>query len=99
MPRSPLTTRHLYLTGLGVAALLTAAFVLAPGSDVPLAHADQKVPPPSRDAAQFSYAPIVRKAAPAVVNVYVRSRVQTFNSPFADDPWFRRFFEIGRAHV
>jgi Do/DeqQ family serine protease len=54
--------------------------------------AQQKVPPPSREVAQYSFAPIVRKAAPAVVNVYVRSRVQTFNSPFADDPWFRRFF-------
>ena len=52
----------------------------------------QRVPPPSREAAQYSFAPIVRKAAPAVVNVYVRTRVQTFNSPFADDPWFRRFF-------
>ena len=51
-----------------------------------------RVPPPTREAAQYSFAPIVRKAAPAVVNVYVRSRVQTFNSPFADDPWFRRFF-------
>jgi Do/DeqQ family serine protease len=51
-----------------------------------------KVAPPSREAAQYSFAPIVRKAAPAVVNVYVRSRVQTFNSPFADDPFFRRFF-------
>ena len=53
---------------------------------------DQRVPPPSREAAQYSFAPIVRKAAPAVVNVYVRSRVQTFSSPFADDPLFRRFF-------
>lgn len=51
-----------------------------------------RIVPPTREAAQYSFAPIVRKAAPAVVNVYVRSRVQTFNSPFADDPWFRRFF-------
>ena len=43
-------------------------------------------------AAQYSFAPIVKKAAPAVVNVYVRARVQTFVSPFADDPLFRRFF-------
>ena len=56
------------------------------------AQAQQKLPPPTREAAQYSFAPIVRKAAPAVVNVYVRSRVQTFNSPFADDPLFRRFF-------
>ena len=80
------------LGGLTAAACLTAissATTLAPFSP---ALAQQKVPPPSREAAQYSFAPIVRKAAPAVVNVYVRSRVQTFNSPFADDPIFRRFF-------
>ncbi len=48
--------------------------------------------PPSREIAQYSYAPIVRKAAPAVVNVYVQRRVQTFSSPFANDPFFRQFF-------
>jgi Do/DeqQ family serine protease len=57
--------------------------------------AELKVVPPSREAVQYSYAPIVKKTSPAVVNVYVRSRVQTFNSPFADDPWFRRFFGRG----
>ena len=54
--------------------------------------AQEKMPPPSRDAAQFSFAPIVRKVTPAVVNVYVRSRVQTFDSPFANDPLFGRLF-------
>jgi Do/DeqQ family serine protease len=48
--------------------------------------------PPSREVAQYSFAPIVRKAAPAVVNVYVQRRVQTFSSPFANDPFFRQFF-------
>ena len=48
--------------------------------------------PPSREVAQYSFAPIVRTAAPAVVNVYVRSRVKAFNSPFANDPFFERFF-------
>ena len=56
------------------------------------AESPQKLPPPSREAAQYSFAPIVRKAAPAVVNVYVRSRVQTTVSPFANDPIFRRLF-------
>jgi Do/DeqQ family serine protease len=56
------------------------------------ASAERKEPPPSREAAQYSFAPIVKKAAPAVVNVYVRARVPTFVSPFADDPLFRRFF-------
>jgi len=54
--------------------------------------AQRREPPPTREAAQFSFAPIVKKAAPAVVNVYVRARVSTFVSPFADDPLFRRFF-------
>jgi Do/DeqQ family serine protease len=46
-------------------------------------------PPPSREAAQYSFAAIVKKAAPAVVNVYVRGRVQV-TSPLEDE--FRRFF-------
>ena len=56
------------------------------------ASAQRREPPPNRETAQYSFAPIVKKAAPAVVNVYVRARVATFVSPFADDPLFRRFF-------
>ncbi len=48
--------------------------------------------PPSRESLQYSYSPIVKKATPAVVNVYVRSRVRTSVSPFANDPFFQRFF-------
>ncbi len=48
--------------------------------------------PPTREALQYSYSPIVKKATPAVVNVYVRSRVRTQVSPFANDPFFQRFF-------
>jgi Do/DeqQ family serine protease len=55
-------------------------------------HCEETLAPPSREAVHYSFAPIARKAAPAVVNVYVRTRVQTFNSPFADDPFFQRFF-------
>jgi Do/DeqQ family serine protease len=55
-------------------------------------EAQQRIPPPTREAVQFSFAPIVKRVAPAVVNVYVRGRVQTFLSPFADDPLLRRFF-------
>lgn len=59
------------------------------------APAQQREPPPSRAALQYSYAPIVKTAAPAVVNVYVRSRVRTFASPFANDPFFQHFFGQG----
>ncbi|MGQ0674258.1 MAG: Do family serine endopeptidase [Hyphomicrobium sp.] len=79
-----------------IAAL--AAALATPGWRPADAQQQRREPPPSREAAQYSFAPIVRRAAPSVVNVYVRSRVQTFNSPFAGDPFFRRFFgdEFGR---
>jgi Do/DeqQ family serine protease len=69
--------------------ILAAAVLGLAGSPV---AAKDRVSPPSREAVQMSFAPIVRKAAPAVVNVYVRSRVQAFSSPLAEDPFFRRFF-------
>ena len=73
------------------AAIATLAGVGAYGvATAQLAPA--KAPPPTREVAQYSFAPIVRTAAPAVVNVYVRSRVKTFASPFANDPFFERFF-------
>ena len=59
------------------------------------AEAQQRVPPPTREAIQYSYAPIVKRVTPAVVNVYVRSRVQTGAPPLFDDPFFRRFFGDG----
>ena len=46
-------------------------------------------PPPSRQAAQYSFSSVVKKAAPAVVNVYVRGRAQV-TSPWEQE--FRRFF-------
>jgi Do/DeqQ family serine protease len=73
------------------AALLCAGLLGLPNAVL----AEDPQPPPSRETLQFSYAPIVRKAAPAVVNVYVRSRVRTVASPFANDPFFQRFFGGG----
>jgi Do/DeqQ family serine protease len=67
----------------GLALLLTLA--------APAGEAQNRTPPTSRDGIQLSFAPIVRKAAPAVVNVYSRRLVQT-RSPFFNDPIFRRFF-------
>ena len=80
---------HVRATGrVMMTSILLGAGLLAIGP----ASAQRKEPPPSRAAAQYSFAPIVKKAAPAVVNVYVRARVPSFVSPFADDPLFRRFF-------
>ena len=71
------------------AAALALPILALPTAPV---HAQRRLPPPSREIAQYSFAPIVKKAAPAVVNVYVRSRVQEFQSPFANDPFFGQIF-------
>ena len=81
--------RNMVLTRVVMAALALAG---GAGLAADPVTAQRREPPPTREAAQFSFAPIVKKAAPAVVNVYVRARVSTFVSPFADDPLFRRFF-------
>jgi Do/DeqQ family serine protease len=55
----------------------------------PAALAQRAGPPPSREAAQYSFSAVVKRAAPAVVNVYVRGRAKV------ESPWeqeFRRFF-------
>src|SRR5690606_41608705 len=47
---------------------------------------------PTRRSSDLSFAPIVRQAAPAVVNIYTRRVVETRASPFFNDPFFQRFF-------
>ncbi|MEZ5925184.1 MAG: Do family serine endopeptidase [Hyphomicrobiaceae bacterium] len=54
-------------------------------------RAEESRPPDSLAEIKLSYAPIVKQAAPAVVNVYVTRRVKRFVSPF-NDPFFRQFF-------
>ncbi len=80
---------HSRFARLAVATFGCAFFIAAGAAQA------QKVVPPSRPALQYSYAPIVKLAAPAVVNVYVRSRVRAVDSPFANDPFFQRFFGQG----
>ena len=48
--------------------------------------------PASRAELQLSFAPVVKRVAPAVVNVYGLKTVAQRNHPFFDDPFFRRFF-------
>ena len=40
----------------------------------------------------LSFAPVVKVAAPAVVNVFSRRVVEARVSPFANDPFFSQFF-------
>ncbi|MEZ5854517.1 MAG: Do family serine endopeptidase [Hyphomicrobiaceae bacterium] len=72
------------------AAAITTLTVLAITAWPAPTPAQQRVLPPSREAVRYSFAPIVKRAAPAVVNIFVRGRVQV-RSPF-DDPFFRQFF-------
>ncbi|MEM9684407.1 MAG: Do family serine endopeptidase [Pseudomonadota bacterium] len=73
-----------------IVAALAALAVLTMGS---WAAAQQRVVPSGKEQITLSFAPIVRKAAPAVVNIYTKRVVkQRRTSPFFDDPFFRRFF-------
>jgi len=74
-----------------IGALLIGAGVM---NAAPARAADFKEVPASRAQVQLSFAPIVKRAAPAVVNVYSQKVVKTAarRSPFADDPFFRQFF-------
>jgi len=48
--------------------------------------------PQSRAQISLSFAPIVRQATPAVVNIYTKKLVRQRVSPLMDDPFFRQFF-------
>jgi len=70
-----------------VAAICLALFLC------PLAAEDAKrVVPESMVQVKQSFAPVVKRVAPAVVNVYVSRKVAQAVSPFANDPFFSRLF-------
>jgi len=48
--------------------------------------------PQSMPQVQLTFAPVVKRVAPAVVNVYSRSVVQAPSNPLFSDPLFQRFF-------
>ena len=81
----------------GIRVLFTAFAVtwlsLSPSANA--AAVDKQVPT-SKDQAQFSFASLVKKSAPAVVNIYSRKVVMSRQSPMLfNDPFFQRFFGEG----
>jgi Do/DeqQ family serine protease len=52
----------------------------------------EKTVPQSPGEVHLSFAPVVRKARPAVVNVYASRVEETSRNPLLDDPIFRQFF-------
>jgi len=64
--------------------LWVVAFVSNTHAALPAAVDGQPLP---------SLAPILEQVVPSVVNIYTETRVQV-RSPFMDDPFFRRFFNM-----
>lgn len=52
----------------------------------------ERVAPDSNGQMELSFAPIVKRVAPSVVNVYATTVTAATASPFAGDPFFQRFF-------
>ena len=50
------------------------------------------VAPSSMGQVQLTFAPVVKRVVPAVVNVYARTVTQVQANPFANDPFFSQFF-------
>ncbi|MBI4274397.1 MAG: serine protease, partial [Rhizobiales bacterium] len=72
---------------------LLAALVLLAAS-VSVASAQDRRVPTTPNELRLSYAPVVQRVAPAVVNVYA-ARVVENRNPLLDDPILRRFFGQG----
>src|SRR5580765_4884815 len=89
---------------LAFTTLLTAgmtALLQSPAQGVetrPAPKFNVETTPVNRDAhGETSYAPIVKKAAPSVVNIYSTRTIhlRQMGIPFFDDPMFRQFFGDG----
>ncbi|HZC57750.1 MAG TPA: Do family serine endopeptidase [Xanthobacteraceae bacterium] len=86
MPRLPIS-----------AAAAFAVFLLgqfAPGASAQAQSSIDRQVPSSIGQLELSFAPIVKRVAPAVVNVYAAHVVENQN-PFMSDPFFRQFFGGG----
>jgi Do/DeqQ family serine protease len=75
-----------------LAALCALAFAFSAVTTA--AKAQERQVPSSMAQLQLSFAPVVQRAAPAVVNVYATHVVENQN-PFFNDPFFRQFFGGG----
>jgi serine protease Do len=64
---------------------------VAEATQAPAEPAPREIPQ-TQAQVQLSFAPLVKQVTPAVVNVYATKTEQGFTSPFANDPFFSRFF-------
>src|SRR5690348_14153858 len=70
------------------------AVALPKAAPEPVVKAMPAAVPQSMGQVQLTFAPVVRRVAPAVVNVYARSVVQQQANPMFSDPLFQRFFGV-----
>ena len=91
-------TRHISKFFYGSVALVLLLLVLVLAPLFVTKPAAQEVPT-SQAQIDLSFAPLVREASPAVVNVYTRRVVAQRASPFANDPIFREFFGLPQSRV
>lgn len=78
------------IIGAAMAVVMAAGVAFAATRD----GAPSVVVPQSMMQMQLSFAPVVKRVAPAVVNVYARSVVQQQVNPLFADPMFQRFFGV-----
>jgi Do/DeqQ family serine protease len=71
--------------------LFLTALLLAAIAAAPAAAQERRVPTAAE--LRLSYAPVVQRVSPAVVNVYA-AKVVVNRNPLLDDPIFRRFFGV-----
>ena len=93
--------RALILSRMSAALILTVlaagvAVAQTPARPAPAAPAAPAVQvPQTAPQARLSFAPVVHKVTPAVVNVYATRVQQQPRNAFLEDPIFRRFFGGG----
>ena len=91
-------TRHISKFFAAAVAAVMVLLVIALMPLLPRGAEAQSRVPSSQSEITLSFAPLVRDASPAVVNVYTRTVVAN-TSPFANDPIFREFFGVPRDRV
>ena len=87
--KTPPVAKALFVIGLVLA--------MAPHSAV---SQPMKKAPEAKEQITFSYAPVVKRAAPAVVNVYVRQRLrQGYSNRFLEEFFGRQFGQSERLQL
>lgn len=90
-PMTDHSSKFLAAAAMAVFLLLTLLSVLIFAPPAFAQNGDQRSVPRNGAEVNLSFAPLVKQASPAVVNVYTRKTGQV-PSPFANDPRFSRLF-------